>query len=802
MTVAAPFLDLQSFVASEVAPPPNPARPLLSMRSPFVSVYELEGRSVAHDWSDPVQEAYARLVEDLHDEEFDEALHELQAHARAMHDGQLAAGTPRAEADRVLTHHFSQLIRESESVADALAQQFGHRDESGIVEQEFDSFIDDYTPQAALDPEFEQFFGKLVRKLSKVAKAAAGSALRGIKKLALGPVFAAIKAVLKPVLQSVLQRAIGRLPADVQPAARQLAGKLGLAVPAAAGAQSAPAATDAAPATEPPSTAVQDAAGADTAGTQQELDEQLAAAVLAQDEVELELETAQLRTRLGSAALPVYADLDDARERFIQRLQGLQAGQSAAPHIQEFLPAVLPALRVGLRLAGRPRVIGFLSELLAKLIARLIGPEQAGALSRAIVDAGFKLLQLESAQDEAAPLAASAVAATVEETVARIAALPEQLLDDEALLEGYALEAFETAAAANLPPLFPQATYRRRPELLEGGVNAAWVMLPLQGPRRYKRCTRSWRLALSPYVAGEVESFEGEALADVLQEQLGVAEGETLQAELHLYEALPGTSLADIARGERETLGPGLSDEANASQLHPLTPQAAAALLGKPGIGRALPVGFDPRRLAAGQRLFNVAVAGQRPLTVAGPDGRPRLPRRFRINITLDQPAGRARVCVFLSEVKAQKLALRLRDAASLGLITSGFQHWITRRLQAVLLGQSRGRLRAVQPGLPPGRVSAKALADVPASLRQAFAAQLQQALVTAFAGFAKTQAAAFTTATQNAADGVTLRFVVEHPAGMGELLQALAGRGAAGVAAPTAMPKVQVEVFPGHRCA
>ena len=167
------------------------------------------------------------------------------------------------------------------------------------------------------------------------------------------------------------------------------------------------------------------------------------------------------------------------------------------------------------------------------------------------------------------------MAATIEETISRVASLPDEVLDNQELLEGYALEAFEQAAAANLPAVFSDATYRRRPDLLEGGVKKpglGWVPLPRRGPKRYKRCTRSFHpVNVSPQLAQEVESFEGATLAEHLQDQLGLEEGEQVEAQVYLYEALPGTSLVDIARGERETLGPGLSDEVNATQLHPLT---------------------------------------------------------------------------------------------------------------------------------------------------------------------------------------------------------------------------------------
>ena len=531
-----------------------------------------------------------------------------------------------------------------------------------------------------------------------------------------------------------------------------LAQKLGLVSAAsAAPAAAADATQPAAPASS--DSAVQDAAGQDAATTQQELDEQLAGAVLAQDEVELNMEAAQVRT--GAAfARPVFAELEDAREQFIQQLDEIGQDESAAPHVQEFIPAVLPALRVGIRLIGRPRVMGFLSQLIAKLVGNLIGPQHAPALSRAIVDAGFKLLNLEVPESEVPRLAASAVAATVEETIGRVAALPDYVLDNQELLEGFALEAFEQAAAANLPALFSHATYRQRPELLEAGINAGWVLLPLRGRKRYKRCTRMFTVRVSPHMADEIESFEGEALSDYLHDQLGVAEGDEVDARVSLYETLPGTSLADIARGERESLGTGLSDETNAAQFHPLTPQAASVMLGKPGLGRAWPATSSPHSLAAGQRVYHLAT-GARPLTVPGHGQRPRLRRRFHTRVTLDRPQDRIRVCVFLSEVKAQKLAQRLRDASNLGAISAAFHRWMGRRLVHIFLRGARAGCASWTPACGRGRPLMRRwqLAAIGAPGVHGEAARVAGA---AFAEFVKTQSQRFLAASEDTADGVT----------------------------------------------
>jgi hypothetical protein len=799
-----PFLDFKSFIAEE-AEAQEPAKPP-TISSPFVSVYELADGESAFD--DPVREAYSTLVNELYDEEFDEALFELLTDARNMHQDHLASGHPSSEADRIVTQHFSQLARESEAIVDAVAREFGAREKTGIVESEIESFFEQYSSSTQIDPAFENFFGKLIKKVGKVVKKVA----KGVAKIGLGPILNKIKALIRPLLNQVLQKAIGKLPETVRPIAQKLAEKLGFAVPkpaepamSAAG-DSAGVSGDAAIPPENVGGPVQADASGDLAAAQQEFDQGIAEALMAEDEVEVNLEIARLRNGSTSVATPVFANLDDARDRFIQELDNLRPGESPEPYVQNFLPAILPALRLGMRLIGRPKVVNFLSPLLAKLISKLVGPEQAAPLSRAIVDAGLKLLSLEMSDQEKSRLAASAVATTVEETVNRVASLPDHILESQELLEGFALEAFEQAAAANLPAVLSEATYRQRPELLEAGVNAAWILLPLRGRKRYKRCTRVFKVNITPHIAEEVESFEGVPLSDYLQDQLGLPEGAEVEAEVHLYEAIPGTTVADIARSESETLGLGTSDEATVSQLHPLTQEAASALLGKPGLGRDLFRGSDRQNLAAGQRLFHLSIPGKRPLTVPGKFGRRRVRRLFHINVTLDGPQDQIRVCIYISEVKAQKLAVRLRQQAHAGSLTVGFNKFIARRLPRILHGQRPRRLRIVHAGLAPGQSPESVLQKLPGIVPRAFITKMQEWLVHGFSEFIKTQAPKFLAATEDPADGVTLRFTIEHPQGLKELGQALAEKGPTGskvaeTIATGSQPNVRVEIYPGHKC-
>src|SRR5688500_13875595 len=110
-----PFLDFQSFVAEQGEVIVKPEH-VGAARSPFVSVYEFaEGEGSADD---PTREAYSEIVNELYDEEFDEALFELMTEARALHQEHLQSGATHADAERLLTQHFSQLNHESEAMID------------------------------------------------------------------------------------------------------------------------------------------------------------------------------------------------------------------------------------------------------------------------------------------------------------------------------------------------------------------------------------------------------------------------------------------------------------------------------------------------------------------------------------------------------------------------------------------------------------------------------------------------------------------------------------------------------------
>ena len=96
----------------------------------------------------------------------------------------------------------------------------------------------------------------------------------------------------------------------------------------------------------------------------------------------------------------------------------------------------------------------------------------------------------------------------------------------------------------------------------------------------------------------------------------------------------------------------------------------------------------------------------------------------------------------------------------------------------------------------------------LPRSASSALAGKLQAWLVQGLAETLKSQSQKVIAATEDAADGITFSFVIEHPPGFTELRGILTGRAtAAAVSAVTdaiargATPTVRVEVNPGHKC-
>jgi hypothetical protein len=654
-------------------------------QTPFLSEYGFEGNAAL---AGPRAELFATLMSEFHDSEFEAAVTDLVHEAAAMAHDQFSyegadAMSERQESMQGLRELFEPLERESVAAIEGLEAHLGEADYSTLSEAEFEAFLDRFEPEsAALSPAFEDFFKKLVKKAKGVVRGAVKLAKKGVKLASkLSPinlVLGRLKKLVKPLLERVLRVAVDKLPVAVQPIARQLAKKyLGI------GTADAPA--DAEPG-EP--------AAADPADATRALDTKLAAQVLNGDGADGAGADSPPEEKDESSA-ETWRRLQRARRRFARRIGELEDEAEAKPVVEEFVPVVLAGLKLGIKIVGRPRVISFLSGLLAKLIQKYVGKAQAGMLSKALVDAGLRLVNLEAESEPVAP-AGEALAATLEDTVNRLVqSAPEAAWQDEAVIEGYVREAFARAASAH----FPDSEIRG--DLHEAAESSGvWELLPRgSATKLYKKYSRVLEVTLTPQLAEAVKSFGDVTLSRTLRDQLGVPAQATVRARMHLYEVLAGTTVGSIAKGEKGVRGLGHAGRGAWSMLHPLTPEAAGALLKEPALGKAAQPRFlaDRNVLEIGQRLYYLEL----PESFMRPRPNRSLQRIGGTKVVLDLPGGTVRIRRYFSEADAQSLATALRKRAPLGVILGMLRSGFESRLAKLFSGSPTRGLRIVHEAVP-----------------------------------------------------------------------------------------------------
>ena len=644
----APFVDLTN---QPSAPRTNGI--VLAGASPFVSEWELDNYLPP---SSPAVDAVGELLDELHDEEFDRAVDELVGEVVSRQgidfSGEIGDDWQR---DRRVAETLSPLASAAETMIDAMSARVGELDPLRVTETEIDEILAPTLPRLpGGSPAFENFLSSLWKKAKSIVKGAAKLAKKGISAVAnfaLGPLLGKLKSLVKPLLDKVVAFALDKIPEPYRSLARRLATPIsqglpggvaglvdvaknvaGQAVTAAVGGMVPQAISAASALPEAGDEGALDAAGAashpsaaDVGEIQSELDSRIGEILVGEDMPAQEVRSGE-----------PLAELDAARERFMRELA---ESEDPRPAVENFIPAIIAALRLGVNVIGRARVVRFLGDLIGNLIKPVAPGGLASKLGQVIADIGLKtFLQTELGAEDHAQLAREAIAQTVEETVRTLAALPESAFEHEAVLESHALEAFEAAAANHFPPSL------LRPEMRPaGGMPAVWLTMPRRRHRRYyKKYSHGFDIVITPEAARSVHVFGGGTLAAYLRDRLGLPATGNLRARLHLYEIMPGGRHAHVRLGESRPIG----------DLHPLTPHAAASLLGHPGLGRHVAGTPDPMRPRVGERLYSMELE-------AAPLARPGHVSHFHVSIHPYQAS--ARVCIYLSEHMAQAISVSLR---------------------------------------------------------------------------------------------------------------------------------------------
>lgn len=813
-TAESPFLDTYRTNAPSEAIARPPACVSIRIASPFL--HELDGEVAGPDG---LAETVAELRADLYRREFDVAVHELIGEAAAIvaERGPVDTGDPVAHAarvERLLAEHFAPLQRGVDQLAARLVEQLGPIDAASLGETELDQLLDPPVAETdGLSPASARFLQEIEVKVKQAARSGARTKKKHGGGLLLRGVLKKLGRIVGTVLRHVLAHAAHKLPPQYREVIAKLRARFAprprgslpaatprAAEPSAATEPSDPAAPEpaiapgaaASPATPPApdgAAAPDQPTAADVGDVQNELDARLSELLLAQDEAEQE--TASGEREQEVAATDPLGELERGRARFMGEIGALGEGEDATPAVENFVPVILGAIKIGVRLIGRKRVVGFLGNLIGKLIAPLAGKNVAPALGRLIADLGLRVLvHAEVAPPQAAEVAAHAAALTVEDTVRSVAALPEHVLADDEMLETRTIEAFERAAAANFPPAMV------RSELREAEVDGTWIALPLRGRRYYKRFSRSFDVVIGPQIARHVRTFGGGTLAAFLRDRHHLVGEEPVRARIHLFEPLEGGRLHDILQHER-LRGAGIAGEAGWKLLHPLTIEAASALLQHPGLGRPAPHVLDPLRPLVGQRLYYLEIEG--PPVRAG--------HACHLHATLDFARDEITVCLYLSEVIAQEIATQLRQHARPASIIKRLREVYASEIGLLASVENYRLLRVVLADHDPR--PAATLGDAARhALRRELGRQLTAivpdwvwaGLIRYFAG----PVSEFVLATERPAEGVKIIVGFQRPPGLQALRAAIRG-GASGEMhewPPRHVPAATVRVVPGDaRC-
>ncbi len=760
-----PFLNAESF-----PPPALNGERQTSVSSPF-----LQGFHVAlDDGGVSPREASRRLfLAELHDEELDEAMYELAGDAarvvRTLDDVRLSAAS--------LELYFAPLARELDASLLRAQEHFGNRELGSLDEAELDRVLNE-ARSTRLDPAMEHLFGGLKNLAKRALSGAANLAKKGLQlamSLGLGPVLAKIRAAMKSVLPKLIAKVISRLPASLQPYARKLADRLPAGVQSESGYDA-----------ESESEGI----AFDIASVQRETNADLANELLSETGA---YESENLAWIPPVEREPGVDALDRARERFVSELGELQDGEDPAPVVERFVPALMPLLAIVKKLVGKQRVVNLLTPMVAKLIRPVVGPTATDGLAKALVDSGLSAIGFELSASQQHETAHRAVAATVEETVMRVAALPDSTFDNRQLAEGSILREFEAAATANFPALLPAAVYRQRPDLRESdGRRGVWLQFPMRGRgKRFKKYTIVNRVLITPRMAMVIPSYGGVPLSAFLNETLGLEPGETVEAEVHLYEAMPGMLLSEV--GELE--GEGGGDSTSQHEFHPLTPESAALLVGEPGLGQETRNTSAPARaINAGQRFYRLAIPGRRALGAAGRARR----RRTRVHVTLDLTKQVLLLRLYLSEIRSQELAASARTRGNAAAPMARLREIVLRRMKAALSAQMSGRVRILHPAVKPAQATGTALLKLPGALLQQLISKLGEVALTGVSEFLVSQGPRFVTLTDDARDGMTLVMTVTGLGMLTAVGDALSGKAAATTAPAPDVIKIETVASPG----
>lgn len=731
-------------------------------------------------------------LDELRDEGFDEAVANLVEETEQAIGERFANESPASssERERYADAQLANVRFESHQYLEALEAGLQGLDLESLNDQQLDEVLDRLDPETGeLTPAGEEFIGKLVKKAKSAVKFVAKTAKNIGGKVAgavIGPVLKKLRGLINPLLRRVLSFAIGRLPAALQPAARQLASKFKAEAEAEAEAEDL--------ADELP---MSPANLTDVEVLTESFDEALAEAVTNFSAESFDGESMEAFDQFdgeGAESRQLEA-LAEARGELIDRLTAAGDNEDLAPAVEQFVPAILAALRLGISLIGRPKVVGFLAKYIGQLIQRWVGPQLSGQLSNAIVDTGLKLITLEAesggagdSRESAGPVA---LASVIEDTVRKLAESEDYVFENEDLMQLATAEAFSQAVATHFPTQFIRPALQQAPSL--GGT---FVTRRPRSVRRFYKYTRTPDVEVTAPIADAIPTFGGATLGAVLR-----ASGATfpVRARLHIYQAAVGTSLPGMMRVDRRH--PGGRRFRRAPVAHPLTPSAAGLLLREPGLGVAVPAAFmrSRHRIAAGQRFFHLEPTSPASMLALQEAATPKPVAPTRAWTVVNLRKAGITVGFYLSETESQSVVTAIRSGRGGSSLLQALM--AAYKTMDAAGARDRGRLRILREDGEDFEEFAAKIGRLASGLTGSLRKRLRAWVLPALAAWVRANAEAFARAAGAPEDGVTIRVRLAGVPGLDLLgkVPSLPGLPKPAVPRiPRGTPSINITVTPG----
>jgi hypothetical protein len=253
-----------------------------------------------------------------------------------------------------------------------------------------------------------------------------------------------------------------------------------------------------------------------------------------------------------------------------------------------------------------------------------------------------------------------------------------------------------------------------------------------RGPRRhyrYRKYSRIFPVRIGRQVARAIVLRDGGTLEERFLDE--GTPGWPAEAEVHVYETVPGTHLGHLAAAEA---GDRERAPADAGEFEELTPQTAGLLLGQPGLGRRWAPG------PGGTRRYYRIVPGHRPRAT----GRRHARIVARIVLTGARPV--LRVHLRLSERQAHRIGELLAQRADVRVVAA-FRRLIPGLVERTLPARLMRQVQRMS-GIPLTPDAAATLART-----------VGERMVAALAAQLRAMGPALTAATRDPAPGVTFTF-------------------------------------------